>query len=260
MKLVHLINPVKAGGSSDLISAQPITFESLRVAKAFVCESCEVLQATTQYPEDHEIIPDYFVKLSDLKESVLDYGRFNASRKLPLIREILEKALQVNDVDYVVYSNVDIAVNPHFYSFVNFQINRGLEAFIINRRTIPRTFSRIDELPLMYSCVGKKHPGYDCFVFKREFIERMILHSICIGAPYIGLALYLNLRVLARTFKVFEDEHLTFHIGDEKAWKEPSGQPFADHNRKEFEKVKTELSRYANVESIIRSAFPKREN
>ena len=66
VKIAHIINPVKVKESSDLYNAQPITFESMVVAKNFSVFKDQIIQCTTQYEEDLEIIPDYFLKLSHL--------------------------------------------------------------------------------------------------------------------------------------------------------------------------------------------------
>ena len=60
IRFAHIINPVKVKDTSDLFVAQPITFETMRKAKEFAGEKLAVELFTTQYPEDHEIIPDYF--------------------------------------------------------------------------------------------------------------------------------------------------------------------------------------------------------
>lgn len=255
--LVHIINPVRVPPSSDLFLAQPITFESLRIAKAFNAEGMEIFQRTVQYPEDHDIIPDFLSKSSDLTSSVLDCGVFKVKKKLPLIQEIVNLAYDVANADYIIYSNVDIAVMPHFYSFIGRKIKEGVDAMVINRRTIANTFKSKDELPEMYSCIGESHPGYDCFVFKKTLAPQMILGNICIGAAYIGLALYLNIRLLSQNFKKFTDEHLTFHIGNDQQWKKKENDEFMAHNKAEFERIKMQLAaKYDNVDEIIDSAFP----
>lgn len=258
LKVAHIINPVKVGSSSDLHISQPITFESLRIAKDFSKREVDVDLITAQFPEDHEIIPDYFHKTEDLYRSILDVSDFEVQRKLPLIVDIINCAYRMTDVnDYIIYSNVDIAVQPHFYSFVKKQIELGHDALVINRRTISGKYSTVDEMPLMYAEIGDTHPGYDCFVFKGDIISKMVLENICVGAAYIGLAMYLNLRLLSSNFKEFGNEHITFHIGNEKRWKKKENDQYKIHNKKEFQKVKDKLSfKFEGVQTIIKGAFP----
>src|SRR5690554_6353663 len=123
IKLTHIINPVNVSEASDLFVAQPVTFESMRRAKQFAANEIEVNLITTQYPEDHSIIPEFFTKTKDLDRSVLDFGAFDKQRKLPLLQDILDRAVDYDtEADYIVYTNVDIAVQPHFYSFINQKI------------------------------------------------------------------------------------------------------------------------------------------
>lgn len=115
MKIVHIVGPVKVPKNNNLFSAQPITFESMKRAQVHVKKSpIEVILCTTQYDEDKEIIPDYFHQLSNLNRSVESINPSLKGRKLPLIKDILEKTNELSDVDYIIYTNVDIAVMPNF--------------------------------------------------------------------------------------------------------------------------------------------------
>ena len=42
MKFAHIINPVKVSAASELGIAQPITFESIRIAKEFAKNKVDV--------------------------------------------------------------------------------------------------------------------------------------------------------------------------------------------------------------------------
>lgn len=241
MKIAHIINPVKIGPSSDLFKAQPITFESMRRARELAKGEIEVALLTTQYPEDHEIIPDYFTITPDLDRSVMDVGDFQKERKLPLIRDILERATTaVPDADFIIYTNVDIALLPHFYLFVNKKIEEGLEAFVINRRTIHKDFD-MDTLAEAYSAIGDKHPGMDCFVIRRDLIDSFKLGDICIGANWIGRTMFTNLIVNCNRKELFKDEHLTFHIGEDGAWLVTDYSEFDIHNKSELYRIMEEF-------------------
>ena len=47
---------------------------------------------------------------------MLDVVNFSIPRKLPLIKDIVDRATAATNADYVIYSNVDIGVVPHFIS------------------------------------------------------------------------------------------------------------------------------------------------
>ena len=257
MRLVHIINPVKAPPSSDLNVAQPVTFETLRRARRFSEKTASVQLLSAQYQEDIDMVPDDFIKTQNLKRSLRDLIHEKEAKRLPLIKDIIQRVYDNGDSgDYIIYSNVDIAVQPYFYEFIITQIKRGYDAFVINRRTIPEKFGKLEDIPIMYSCMGDPHPGYDCFVFDRNYYPEFILENICIGIQYVGLVLYVNLKLIAKNFKEFNKEHITFHIGNDKSWKErPSF--YKEHNEREFHKIINKLKiNYNNVESVINDAFP----
>ena len=239
-KIAHIVNPVKIGIQSDLYYAQDITFETMRVAKEYVKGKLEIELFTTQYPEDHSIIPDYFIKTKDLENSVLDFNEFKKKRKLPTIKGILDRLYETTDAEYLVYTNVDIAVVPHFYETINHIIEQGYDGFIINRRRVSETYTKVEQIPMLIADVGEPHPGFDCFVFHRNLYQHYKLHNICVGIPFIGIALAHNTFCFAQRFKLFTDLHLTIHIGMEimKNW---GDKQYFLHNKQEFKKVTKEL-------------------
>jgi hypothetical protein len=245
--LAHIVNPVIVGESSDLLIAQPITFETMRIARAFAQGHVEVTLLTAQYPEDRPLVPEGFRMTPDLVRSVLDVGTFRKQRKLPLLKDILDRLYEGTDAEYLLYSNVDIALQPHFYIAVKHLIDHGYDAFVINRRTISHRYWQIDEIPLMYAQVGKPHPGLDCFVFRRDVYPSYCLGSACIGAGLSGKVLLVNQMSHATQFGLFSGLHLTFHLGDDRAWRSSSLQDYFQHNRRELRKV---LEHYKSVESF----------
>jgi hypothetical protein len=216
--------------SSDLFSAQPITFESMRQARRFAEGRVEVELFSAQYPEDACMVPADFRRTPDLIESVLDYGTFDQRRKLPLLRDILDSVYQASGAEYLVYTNVDIGLLPHFYLAVDEYIAAGYDAFVINRRTISDQYCDIQHLPRMYAEVGQPHRGWDCFVFRRETYPLYDLGHVCVGAPRVGLALLANLIAHAICFREFNTQHATFHIGNDRAWGRSQYSDFAAHN------------------------------
>lgn len=237
LKIAHIVNPVQVAPSSDLYIAQPVTFETMRIARKFSLPGIEVIQLTAQYPEDHAIIPEGFQRTADLERSILDIAAFKVPRKLPLIKDILDRLYQECEADYLVYTNADIALLPHFYRAAAAIIGQGCDAFIINRRTIPGIYRSSAEIPLMYAELGEAHKGWDCFVFKRALYPGFDLGTACIGTGWIGRVLIANMACLAKRFKIFEDLHLTFHIGDEKSWQAPQYGDYLAHNRSQCKKI-----------------------
>ncbi len=240
MKIAHIINPVKVSEQSDLFVAQPITFETMRRARNFD-KNLEVAQYYTCYDEDLEFAPVDFTQARLLKRSILDIGTFEVSKKLPLMRDILDALYEASDAEYFIYTNVDIAVMPHFYAEIAMIINDGYDGFVINRRTISDQYKSVNSIPKMYSEIGEKHPGFDCFVFKREAYDKYTLGDACIGANWIGRVLISNVIAYADKFKVFEDEHLTFHLGDDRSWKVERFKDYDQHNEQQLLPILTNL-------------------
>jgi len=251
-KIAHIINPVIVNESSDLFIAQPITFETMRIAKKFARGHVDVALYSAQYPEDRPIIPEWFQMTPDLNRSILDIGSFHKKRKLPLIKDILDRLYDTSDAEYLIYTNVDIAVMPHFYVAVNKIIENGYNAFVINRRTISNQYKGINKIPLMYAEIGETHPGWDCFVFKKDTYPKYKLGAICVGASRVGLVQICNLIAYARQFKEFTQAHLTFHVGHDRVWERPEFSEYSVHNECEALSILTELKK--EMEGLSRNS------
>ncbi len=242
-KIGHIVNPVIVSKSSDLHVAQPITFESMRVARQLAAKKVNIDFVSAQYPEDHSLVPDDFLMTPDLERSILDVGNFQQQRKLPFIVDILDRLYESTDADYLIYSNVDIALMPHFYLAVHAMIASGYDAFVINRRTIPGGCQSIGELPLMYSEVGKYHEGHDCFVFPRKLYPDFVLENVCVGIAWIGRALIWNLACHGQHFEEFGRKDLTFHIGDDKPTQGTAFYDYRAYNKSQARSIIEELTR-----------------
>ncbi len=234
MRIAHIINPVVVRPDSDLYIAQPITFESMRIAQRQVVNKLTVDLLAIGYPEDQSIMPEGFIALSPFTRSVLDVATFNKQRNLPLLADIIDSLYKGSEADYCIYTNVDIGLQPNFYLAVLEIIEQGTDAFVINRRTISNRYTSVDELPQMWAEAGKPHRGWDCFIFARSLIPNFKLGNICVGMPRVGLALVANLVTYSRRFAEFREAHLTFHIGDDRKGKAPELSDYHEHNTREL--------------------------
>jgi hypothetical protein len=237
MKIAHIVNPVVVSPASDLLIAQPITFASMRAARAAAAGEVEVELLTAQFAEDRAMVPADFRAAEDLTRSILDFGSFRKRRKLPLIADILARLQAASQADYYIYTNVDIAVMPYFYRTVARLLRSGLDALVINRRTISTLHTNPEELDLMYAQLGDSHPGRDCFVWRRQVTSDFVCGNTCIGTSGIGRVLQLNLAATAQQFQEFGDLHLTFHLGDERRWAEHDQEDIAAFNWSELVSV-----------------------
>lgn len=232
IRVAHIINPVKVNEKSDLHVAQPITFETMLRAKQNSEFNNQIELYTTQFEEDKVVIPEGFQILSNLTRSVLDVNPKLSKRKLPLIGDILGKVNEIHSPDYVIFTNMDIALMPYFYDTVFSYLNKGHDALVINRRRITDNYKSIEELPLMYADLGKSHPGFDCFVIKSELLDRFIFGDICVGISFLEATLVHNIFSFAQNPLYIPDAHLTFHLGMDVLV--ARNNAFYKHNRTEF--------------------------
>ena len=217
-KFAHIVNLSIFPETSELHSAQPVTIKTMEIARDFASGTVEVALLSAQYSEEYEIVPENFMKTRDLDRSVLDVGTFQVPRKLPIIKDILDRAYETVEADYIIYSNVDIGLLPSFYVSIDKLIDLGFDSLVVNRRTISKSRTRVEDIPLMYAEVGRPHMGYDCFVFKREAYKKFFLDLTCIGTGFVGKTLLINQILTSNNFKVFGDQHITFHLGNDKLW------------------------------------------
>ncbi|MBX3010666.1 MAG: hypothetical protein KF832_04130 [Caldilineaceae bacterium] len=235
--IAHIIHPGLVEPTSDLTIAQPITFATMQTAQRIAYHQVDVQLFYTQYADEAITPLAGFQRTPDLTRSVLTIGRFQQKRKLALLSDILDRLYAATEAEYLIYTNVDIALQPHFYLAVDQLLAQGYDALIINRRTISATFQQVAEIPLMYAQVGEPHPGHDCFIFKRAVYTRYQLGDICIGASRVGAALALNLVYHAEHFQEFTDLHLTFHLGNKQAWRLASVQDYRHHNDAQYHRI-----------------------
>lgn len=235
-KIAHIINPFIAPASSDLAIAQPITFESIRLAKEKAKDIIDVEVLAACYKEDAKLAPGFMKKSSFLQKSVLDEFNFEKKIKYPFIAEILEKEINESDAEFIIYSNIDIGLYRDFYIKVNELLNQGFDALIINRRRIESIYTKPSELEKIFTQEGKSHPGFDCFVFQRTLFKKMCFENICIGVPFFEISFSQNLFHLAKKYKIIQTNDFTFHMGIE-IFKRRAPKEYLIYNRNEFRKL-----------------------
>jgi hypothetical protein len=224
MKIAHIINPVKVNkdNKSYLYYAQPITFESMKIAKEVAEKKDKDLKIELYaicYPEDISIIPKYFKILPCLERAICDNYPHITKRKLPYLQEILDSVKKNVIADYYIYSNSDITLHPNFYFIVKKKLNNyKSEALIINRRdNIPKFINKIrfnkEHIHIITQIDGENHPGRDCFVMSKNVFFQIDMKNMFIASPPWGLVLMKYLDKIAKNFKLLRDEYITFHIG-----------------------------------------------
>lgn len=250
MRFVHAINPVNMPEGHELSWTQDLVFESMRLAKEQAHSNCTVKQLGLVYPEDQSRVPDHFEKVIELERSVQDCGNFEDKRKLPLIHDIIHCAYRHSEPgDFLVYTNVDIMLMPGFYTAIETLLrSETCDALVINKRRIDTRYKKPEDLPLIFAQLGKSHPGFDCFVFKRELVPDMRFEQICLGVPGIGISLAHNIFALAEVPQYRDELHLTVHAG---MWVLPNRpKDTFMHNRREYRKVTKYLKPKYRIEKF----------
>lgn len=252
--LTHILNPVKVNPPHDLAVAQPITFASMRAAADALPPQQRPQMLALAYAEDREIVPDFFTTVPLPERSIKTVLGLQTGAKLPLLADILQTAYTASTGEYLIYTNTDIAVQPQFYRFVYQELAKGYDCLIINRRRIPYGDFTPADLPNLYPIKGKPHPGFDCFVFRRELVPQMVLGNICIGIPFVEATLAHNLWALAERPKLYDKEFLTFHLGMEIFKKR--NKTLYWHNRHEFfRRIKPALWRRFDIRKFPYYAY-----
>jgi glycosyltransferase involved in cell wall biosynthesis len=262
LRLAHAVNTLSAPPTSDLYLAQPVTFDSMLKAKRYaelvpLDRKIEVDLLSTAFSSEQRSQPHGFRKLPPLDRSVIDIGKFDVPRPLPILADILNRLYQASEgVDYIIYTNVDIGLMPHFYERVAALIEKGHDGIIINRRTLPKALSAVHEMSDMYANLGENHPGFDCFVFRRDLYPKFVLGEVIIGAHLIGRVLLWNLLAHCKHLTIVEREHLTFHLGEDVPSKDPRLVDYIRHNGHQALKVITRLEQTSGLATRLAKESP----
>lgn len=244
--LVHLINPVAAPDGHPLARAQAVTYESMRRAAACAADldlNIRVDLVAAPLPEDTEAVPHGFIRLPALAKTSADVGTFQVERRLPLLCEVITRghsfatSTAADAAAHLIFTNVDIGLLPHFYTYVAWLIRSGHDVAIINRRSVTDSYGGPEDLPAMLSDFGHIHPGLDCFIFEARMAEQFVPFNTIIGMAHVMRPLFFNLMAFARDPVVLTDAHATFHLGDDSDWGAPKYADYDRFNRSECLKV-----------------------
>ena len=204
--------------NNHLHIAQAVTVASMIEAK-----TQDVNLYCTKHRDEQIEVPQEFNQTADLRRYSYDIGDLPFTKTFPLIGDIIHNLYEASDSEYFIYTNVDIGVFPNFYTKVREFIDKGHDAFCINRRdNMPKKVNGeiINEsnYETLFNFKGEKHEGVDCFVFCREYVPLMNFGNVSIGVPPIGKVFKHQLSKVSNKFKVFKNVRLTFHIGNDRVW------------------------------------------
>jgi hypothetical protein len=250
IRLAHIVNPYDSKSDSDR-QIQDFTLQSMQQAKSATKNAEVSLHAAILKGENPKV--DETFQKSSLEHSVLDIAQFQKKIPFTLIGEIIDHSKKL-EADYIIYTNMDIILQPYFYDFVAREIEKGHDALIVNRRRVSLSHLENSDLPQIHADTGKSHPGYDCFVVKKELLGKFILKDICVGIPFIGVSLLHNIFAFATNYKIISHHHLTSHIGLQVMGGIP--QEYYKHNYAAFQKIRSQLKPYIKRENLPFSELP----
>ena len=228
--IVHIVNPFNAPKDRDIYWQQPITFKTMKVAKKFA-KGISIKHVAVVYPEDENMVPDFFDECFFLKRSTI--GKFRIERKLPYLKDIIEKAYSL-DAKYIIYTNVDIGLTENFYNFVWEKIKNGTDGMSITRMNVQT------ETILK----GADHPGHDCFVFKNGM--EILWGDVCIGVPFVCQPVIFSMMKFSKNFEIIRGSGTTFHVGNDMIWKNRKYSDYRKYNVDEVKKIMWHFSDFDN--------------
>lgn len=229
----HIINPFPCPEDSEHGIASRITYESLRIAAEEAAKNGIQIEVNAVVLPGDEIAIKPPAKLAGhLGRTIQDIHPMSPRRLFPLIADILRTGTESSSCDYLIFTNMDIAVQPDFYVQLHEIVEKRFEPgtpFTIYRRNISSHYNSIEQLPEMYREPGQIAYGYDCFVFPKSYVSQLDLGNCCIGAAHFDYLLFIALDAASgfRTKRI-NDLPLTFHIGNDIAWS--SQINYIEHN------------------------------
>ena len=190
------------------------TFESMIASRDHANFSVQFI--SVHYEEDDHIPPFEFEKYLIHRSHQEILPAWN-SKKLPFVQDILQVGMKHAVGDIIVFTNNDIILNQHFYSWVE-NAMKSRDSLTINKRLL---INVPEDLPLReyYVIGGVPHGGYDCFVWKRELNSKINLGRMFVGFPPWGKSLRALLYRISKHSDEFDSwSNLTFHFGNERSW------------------------------------------
>lgn len=229
ISLVHVVNLFSVGG--DLDDVQRMTVDSMRRAAATdLARDGKVTLVQVGASTDRGLGVDGFANAAMLERDSRDLARFGKPRPLPLLFDVLERGADLaGPDDFVVFTNADICLQPHFYGVVRSILSSGFDAITINRRTLPELSEMQGDL-MHFAEPGKYHRGFDCFVFSKVAFEEFIRSDCIVGMPAVARPLLYNMVARSKRMLMLKDVCLTYHFGNDRSWKQEDYSDYRMHN------------------------------
>lgn len=238
-RIVHALNPFPTKPGTEHDRAQQVTLATMTRAR----ETAKSHKPDLQIDFAKVIVEDTvdtpgidFETTHRLDRTITDLHSFNIPRPLPLAYDVLT-ALPLAQDDILVFTNVDIALMPDFYLFLDQIFARDVDAAVINRRSISDAYTGVDDLVIMGMEVGNPHTGFDCFAMRGSVRDKLVPYTGCVGIAGVMLPLVHMLLAKAERPVVLLDAHATFHLGNDRQWRSEKFADYSDHNIREIDRV-----------------------
>lgn len=270
----HIVHPYNDAAMPENTAIQPITFDAMKRARQYAEPDYPVAGVAVAFPEDVGLIPTHIVTGPTLQRNVTDMGQFAIPRRLPLLFDILKSGISValsdgahprrlhflwrmlgrvlrnpilelrlpDEVEFTIFTNSDIHIQPAFYSVLAALIQQGYDVITANRRTLDVDTQNRSPSPLFLAERGTDHPGLDCFVFPTRMMDSFVPSNCCCGAGYVMRSLLFNLVAHARRFLMLTHAQMTYHLGDDRRWAEPQ---FDDYMRFNIAQAQSVITAFA---------------
>lgn len=227
MRIGHIVN-VYDSDNPDTILTQHVTLQSLLDARKNLKHPIDIKILTCKHVSDYFSVPSGIEFTEPLTRYAHElYTELPNTKKLPFLRDILGRGVSAHELDYYIYSNVDIGAYPNFYNVIFNLIDEGYDGACINRTTLPDQIDGDSVTTVNYKNLlsepGKKHGGADCFLFSsygRYCLSK--LGNIFVGYPPIGAIMLEWVRQISKNFVWLKEKGNTFHLGDDREWKKPN--------------------------------------
>ncbi|KAJ1462280.1 hypothetical protein M885DRAFT_506457 [Pelagophyceae sp. CCMP2097] len=226
-RFVHVVNPYarSAPHASTTISGRRVDEDALvhyslmRAWRVAQWSGVDVELVAAMLDDD-----DHFSDLAErwpTRRACALKNRVEAANgmKLPLIRDLLACAdANAQGADWVILTNPDIVVHPHFYAHISQLVRDERRPFrtawsITRRQVAPRAFADMADV---FKAKGDAHLGHDTFVVPREWLERLDMANLVPGFSPWGGAFMTSLAHLGRAV-VLGDKRWTFHLAEDGA-------------------------------------------
>lgn len=238
-RIVHCLNPFPAKAGSEHDRAQRVTFATMTQAREITGQLCPNLSVEFAKITDEQDVSSDLIRFDHhhkTHRSMSDLGTFKIVRPLPIMMDLLT-AHPLDPDDVLVFTNVDIALTPGFYAFIESILSRDTDCAIINRRTVSNAYLGEADTALMACEIGAPHPGFDCFAMRGRLRDTLLAYNSCVGIGKVMLPLVHQLLALAERPVILTDAHATYHLGDDQQWQSSDFDDYQRHNQSEVSRV-----------------------